>query len=65
MLYAPNAFECEMAGLVFFYLMERLRLFIGSVANKTEGATPVLWFIILLLPAIWAGIYLILLQTYV
>ena len=46
-------------------IIEYCRLFLGSRGNKTEQAGPLIWSVVLSLPAIAANVYYLHLQIYV
>ncbi|CAG9313898.1 unnamed protein product [Blepharisma stoltei] len=65
LIYPYNTIAPEYAGLCFFAVLQFFRIFVGSVANKSEGISAVLWFLALSIPAILASIFYIALQTFV
>ncbi|KAL1500687.1 hypothetical protein AB1Y20_013334 [Prymnesium parvum] len=61
-----EGFLARDVALVFgLVLLEYSRLFLGSRGNKTERIAPLLWFLLLSLPALAVNIYFMLLQLYV
>ncbi|OMJ77207.1 hypothetical protein SteCoe_23242 [Stentor coeruleus] len=63
--YPPSSLNIELAGLFFFAVVQIIRVFIGSIGNKTERADILIWGIILLIPSIFGGVFFIRLQVYV
>mmetsp|Transcript_13725 Transcript_13725/g.25888 ORF Transcript_13725/g.25888 Transcript_13725/m.25888 type:complete len:105 (+) Transcript_13725:2140-2454(+) len=63
--YPPNSIGPEIVCMFFFIALQYLRLFIGSIGNKTETVTGMAWFLGLSLPTVLACIYYLQLQTYV
>ncbi|EAS07025.1 transmembrane protein (macronuclear) [Tetrahymena thermophila SB210] len=64
-LYYPSStIEQDIVLLVAFGICEIIRLQMGSVGNKTESTSHIVWFLLVNLPAIAGYFYFLLLQTY-
>ncbi|OMJ89267.1 hypothetical protein SteCoe_8655 [Stentor coeruleus] len=55
----------ELLGVFLLFLLQMIRIFIGSVGNKTEEIVPLLYMLLLTIPTALGALYFLGFQTYV
>ncbi|CAD8154998.1 unnamed protein product [Paramecium octaurelia] len=65
LFYPPNKIGIEIFLQFLLAFCQFPRLILGSIGNKTESPSQILWFVLLIFPCIFFYIFFIVLQTYV
>ncbi|CAD8151230.1 unnamed protein product [Paramecium octaurelia] len=65
LFYPPNKIGIEIFLQFLLAFCQFPRLILGSIGNKTESPSQILWFVLLIFPCIFLYIFFIVLQTYV